>query len=136
VKIVRFQPEHLDHLRARGSKIPDAAGLAEELAKAESFAGLVDGAAVAAGGLIQQWEGRALAWCCFTPGIRRADWGRIVAKARAELIRCSYRRIEAHVNCDHIAGIRFVKRFGFKVEAKAEKFGPDGSDHYLFSLVL
>lgn len=136
MQIVRFQPEHLAQLRARGSRIPDLPGLGDELARAKSFAGLVDGAAIAAGGLVEQWEGRALAWCCFTPGIRRADWGRIAAKARAELIACSYRRIEAHVNCDHAAGIRFVKRFGFKVECRAPKFGPDGSDHYLFALVF
>ncbi len=44
-------------------------------------------------------------------------------------------RIQAHVRADDEIGIRFVERLGFVREGLMRKFGPDGSDHYLYAIV-
>lgn len=135
IEIRRFIPDDLAQLRARGGKLPDLPGLADELAQAESWSGVVGGQVLAAAGLIRVWEGRATAWACFTCDIPGAAWPRMILFARQVLRQAPYRRIEAQVHAGFYPGHRLMRLLGFQIEGPAWAFNPDGSDAYHFARI-
>lgn len=85
------------------------------------------GEVVMCGGLLPQWENRALAWALV--GERAGPhFAAIHRHVKQFLIRSSYRRIEAHVDVGFAAGIRWMKMLGFELEAYKKAFRPDGAD--------
>lgn len=82
---------------------------------------------VACGGLLPQWENRALAWMLIGENAG-PHFAAIHRHVRQFLIRSPYRRIEAHVDVGFAAGIRWMKMLGFELEAYKKAFRPDGAD--------
>lgn len=139
-----FLPEHL----ARIDLPPDVAAalapagpadLARLVVPGLSWTGFVGDNPVGAAGVYELWSGRAMAWALFGRIPRRA-WPSItvfVNEVLAHAHVAGYARIEASVAADFKAGLRWAERLGFALEtpAPARKFGPDGSDHFLYARV-
>lgn len=49
--------------------------------------------------------------------------------------RFRYWRIQATVDEDHEAAIRFIEFLGFQNEGRLHKYGPDGSNHFMYARV-
>jgi hypothetical protein len=86
-----------------------------------------DGRVVMCGGLLPQWENRALAWALIGENAG-AHFAMIHRHVKQFLTLCPYRRIEAHVDVGFAAGTRWMKMLGFELEAYKKAFRPDGAD--------
>lgn len=136
IEFVPFEPWHLSQI-----EIPAAQaawikpGYAESLANNMAWTGFIDDRVVGCAGFAPQWEGRAIAWALFGREIPKRAWTAIIAKVRKELACTAYPRVEATVPFGFGAGCRLANALGFQVEGLLSKFGPDGSDHFLYARV-
>lgn len=136
IEVVPFKPEHLIALELQkaqsffSDKWNPAYGRALEECGG-SYTGLVEGRPVICAGLVEQWEGRALAWALISEeaGPHFVHVTRLIRKI---LNMAQYRRIEAHVDCEFIQGIRWAEMLGFEVEAKMSRFTAEGRDAFLY----
>ena len=96
---------------------------------------LVDGHPVASAGIVQHWPGRGEGW--FVGSLEAGRWFPTIHRAaRRMLALCPLDRIEAVVDCDFVQGHRWVKMFGFQLEAeRMKKYHPGGRDCSLYALV-
>ena len=142
----RFVPFHPSHLEAFS---PDPAmPVAMEEIRAADIAALAngyawtmfrDGAAVACGGLLPVWAGRAVAWSLLSPAMGphaflAADRQvrRVLAQARAD----GFRRIEATVDPRHPGGrgLRWALSLGFAPEGLMKHWTRDGRHMWLVAI--
>lgn len=86
-----------------------------------------DGQVVMCGGLLPQWENRALAWALVGENAG-PHFALIHRHVKQFLARSPYRRIEAHVDVGFAPGARWMKMLGFELEAYKKAFRPDGAD--------
>lgn len=86
-----------------------------------------DGGVIACGGLLPQWEGRALAWMLVSE-YAGPHFPAIHKHVKKFLVHSPYRRIEAHVDVGFEQGIRWMRLLGFELEAYKRAFRPDGAD--------
>jgi hypothetical protein len=99
---------------------------------------LLDGAPVAAWGVLPLWPGVATSWAWLTwpcapharPLIRLARES--LAYAHQAL---SLRRVQAEVSCRLPAGVRFAQLVGFEAEGLLRSYGLSGDDHWLMASV-
>lgn len=119
-------------------------GYAESLdIRGRAWTALEGDRTVACGGFAPQWEGRSIAWAIVGKDIPKRAWPRIRTKVRTELFRemakqkaeVGHARVEITVPQDFAAGCRLALLLGFKVEGPLNKYGPDGADHFLLSMV-
>lgn len=90
---------------------------------------------VACAGVIEYWPGRVEAWMFFHPKCKK-DFLGIYKIIKKFLKTRRFRRVEATVNKDFVNGHRWVKAFGFKLEAETlKKYGLFGEDSSLYALV-
>lgn len=92
-----------------------------------AWTGEVDGKVIACGGLIPQWENRALAWMLIGEDAG-PHFAALHKHVKRFLVRAPYRRIEAHVDVGFEQGARWMKMLGFELEAYKRAFRPDGAD--------
>lgn|SRR5574343_158828 len=87
-------------------------------------------------GVIEQWEGRAIAWSIMAPKVGN-DYIRIHRAVSRFLDIIGYRRIEMTVAANFKAGRRWAEMLGFKCETPQgmKSYGPDGGDHYLYARI-
>jgi len=129
--LTRFQRWHLPLLGAPeiGTVlIDDAASLLQLERAPNNWTLVVEGMPIAAGGTLEQWPGRHLAWAHLGPETARhmLSITRIASVALAKPVG----RIEMTVRMDFPAGHKWARMLGFKVEtACLEGYDPDGSDH-------
>ncbi len=89
---------------------------------------------VAVAGLMWFWEGRAMAWSYI--GANAGQHMRALTRVvRDFLDHCTVRRVEAYVDPEFDAGLRWVELLGFKREGLLEGFLVDGRDQVLFARV-
>lgn len=93
-----------------------------------------DGHPVACAGLVEQWEGRALAWALIAKDAG-PHFVRITRAVRRALDVAQWRRVEAHVDAEFAAGIRWAEMLGFSVESKMRAFTPEGRDAFMFARI-
>jgi hypothetical protein len=87
----------------------------------------VDGAPVAAGGTIELWPGRHLAWAML-PSFSGPHMLTVTRTAQ-QLIRAPRGRVEMVVLRSFELGHRWAKMLGFEVETPVlRQYAPDGSD--------
>lgn len=108
---------------------------ADALQKAgEAWSGFVSGQCIGCAGLVKVWDGRAMAWAVLSD--QTGKYMRAITARTAKCIRESeYRRIEAQVATDFVAGHRWVQLLGFQYEARLRKWFPDGGDVDQYSLI-
>jgi hypothetical protein len=142
VNVVPLTPAHLLAIRDRLQ--PAQAHLAGEIDgdgyarmlidNGPAFAVLRDGAPVAAGGVMDDGRGKATAWSLLTPEagpIMRT----ITRLVRGFFMAGQWRRAEIMVRADHIEGWRWARLLGFEFEGTLRKWGADGADYHVFSII-
>ena len=126
----RWRDKLLTHEYARSVDVPGMAWTALD----------EGGRVLGCAGMAPQWEGRVIAWALFGQSIPKAAWPKIAKKIRNEfhskLSGHGSHRVEITVPKDFGPGCRFAFLLGFEVEGLMKHYGPDGSDHYLFSQVI
>jgi hypothetical protein len=140
ITVARMKPEHADGFRLQerqsvlAGNLSDPGYVAALCASGNAYTALVDGRAVAFGGCLEMWPGRAFMW-----SLIGEDAGRhmrfLVRAADGYLKAAPWRRIEAAVACDFEAGHRLVRMLGFEFEGRMRAFSPDGADHDLYARV-
>jgi RimJ/RimL family protein N-acetyltransferase len=135
VTIVPFKAEHLHVLRLQAAQAALGFDLLEYARQLELAGGgwtaLVDGAPVACAGLVEQWHGRALAWALIGDAAGR-HFVSITRAVKRALNLAHYRRVEAQVDAEFSAGIRWAQLLGFEVESIMRKFTPEGRDAFMY----
>lgn len=136
MEIVPFEGKHLHEMRLQQAQEMFYAKFSPHYARALEDAGngwtaLVDGRPVCCAGLVEQWEGRALAWCLMAED-SGAYFVRLVRAIRRALDMAHWRRVEANVDAEFVQGIRLANMLGFEVESKMQKFTPEGRDAFMY----
>ena len=147
-KGVKFITEHAEELSERGRK--DFGVLADADLSMRPYFDVVageDGAAhsiiqdghlVLSAGVWQLWPGVGEAWLLPSARLLARPRGpvRTVRRFLDEIAeREGYTRVQATTHADFERGERFLKWLGFEREGVLRKFGPDGSDHKIYSRV-
>lgn len=118
-------------LQAAQQYISDLGGVEQDLTpladQGLAWSAEHDGQVIACGGLLPQWEGRAMAWMLISESAGPHFFGIHRAVSRF-LARAPYRRIEAHVDVGFTAGSEWMKMLGFEIESYKRAFRPDGAD--------
>ena len=97
----------------------------------------VDGL-IARGGFHEAWPTLAMTWFEPVGDIRKHR--RAVLNVIRHLVACAirggqYKRIEAHVVVGDRVAVKFALRFGFALEHRLRRWGPNGEDYWLFSIL-
>lgn len=102
-----------------------------------ALAAIRDGSPIAAAGITELWPGRATAWSVFGPSVTASEMVLIHRRVKIELdaARKTYPRIEAQTPSDYAEGVRWLEMLGMQREGTMRKYGPDGRDYELFSVV-
>lgn len=98
----------------------------------------ISGDLVAAGGIGILWQGVGEGWMLTTEKIltHRLAFHRTVLKViDMESARYGLRRIQATVLVGFTRAIRYIEALGFAREGVLRKYGPNGSDYYLYAKV-
>lgn len=137
IEIVKLTP---DLLRAIDPQ-PMQSTLGEDHVSALGQAGdaycvLVDGVPVAAGGLVELWEGRAHAWALLGKQAKHHLLP-ITRAIRKRLASVPFRRIEMAVDAGFPQAIHWADMLGFECETPEpmRAYSPDGRACYLFARV-
>jgi len=140
MKIVQFEPEHLQRLLLQPSQAIMQPTLSDptygaSLKEAGPAYSLVDGDAVfATAGLIPQWSNRAIAWALVS-----SEVGPHMVMLHKAVLRVfslhHFRRIETSVACNFEQGHRWAKLLGFEREGRMRAFTPEGDDCDLYARV-
>lgn len=128
LKVVRFEAEHLallDEVEAGPSVItPEAARQLEPTGRTI----LLDGKPIMCGGAVMVWNGRYQLWALLAPTSK--EHMRFITKRTREYLDELRGRIECSVRLDFIAGHKWARLLGFKVETPVmEQYGPDREPH-------
>lgn len=93
-----------------------------------------DGRPIGSIGLVEQWEGRALAWAVLAADAGR--WLLPITRGVREFIALEpFHRIEAAVPVDFAEGHRWAQLLGFKLEAPVMRSWSAGRDFALYALI-
>lgn len=99
-----------------------------------------DGLIIGCGGFLVMWPGVADGWVIFRKIIeqeyRRDAYAAILGMLAVQIKKHGIWRIQATVRTDFPAGIKYAEGLGFVREGLMRKYGPDGSDRYLYALVM
>jgi hypothetical protein len=140
LKVVPFEAWHMHALRLQAAQelFPSQVepGHAHELERLGNAYTAIDGGDVlACAGLIEQWQGRAIAWALLAGDIGPHRFLRVSRGVMRALCTAPFHRIEAAVDCEFPQAIRWVHDLGFELEGKMRAFGVDKRDHYLYARV-
>lgn len=140
IRIAKMRPEHVVGFRLQDKQamlagnLADPAYVAALVASGNAFTALVDGHAVAFGGCLEMWRGRAYMWSLI--GRDAGPHMRVLVRAAAGFLKVApWTRIEAAVASDFRAGHRLVRMLGFEFEGRMRAYAPDGADHDLYARI-
>lgn len=103
-----------------------------------AFTVLYHGTAIACGGIRPLWSGVAEAWILFGPEVKNHTI--FIFKNTKQYIsnlikKHNLHRLQAYCRADFSEAINFLHHTGFRVEGKARKYNPDGTDAYFMSII-
>lgn len=140
MEIVPFKASHLRAMSLQSSQ----AYFGNEIAKpgygemleasGEAFSGIHNGMVVGCAGVVTIWENRAYIWALLSPESGR-HFVQIHKAVRDKLATLPHHRIEAAVDTNFAAGIRWIEMLGFEREGMMRKYTPNGMDSYLYARV-
>lgn len=136
MEIIALKASHIFELRLQEAQAmfyeKFSAGYARALEEAgNGYTAVVDGRAIACAGLVEQWEGRALAWALIAEDAG-PHFVRVTRAVRRALDMAHWRRVEAQVDVTFTAGIRWAEMLGFRAESVMQKFTPEGHDAFMY----
>lgn len=140
LEIRKFKAEDLIEIEKSGN---DESGIGlkfTDYRRAEtdkvSYTLRVNGRVVASGGIVDYWEGRGEAWVIPQKKLTCGEALALQRVIKRFLKVAPYRRIEAVVYKPFRMGHRWVKSFGFKLEAETLKaYSVSGGDYSLYARV-
>jgi len=105
-----------------------------------AYSGVIDGQVVGCAGILPQAPWRAIAWALLSQEIPARCWPtihRLVLRVLDEAHLRGYHRVEAVVDADFDAGIRWAEMLGMRCETPQgmRGWGPEGGTHLMFSSV-
>lgn len=116
------------------SKLRDEVDIQPLADQGLAWTGIVDGEVIAIGGLVPQWENRAIAWALISKNAGK-HFIDIHREAERLFTRSGIRRIEATVDIGFKAGHRWMKMLGFEPEGYMKAYRPDGADQILYARI-
>lgn len=141
-----FDPRDADELVLQDAQVVEtlaAPGWRSQLAQAPDlgpcWSAWGDDRLLGCGGMIQQWRGRATAWCYLGAGIPRAAWVSIHRAVRARLEQApslGLWRVEAHVMAGFLPGKRWAEMLGMELECLATGYLPCGGNAWLYARIF
>ena len=147
MQLVPFVREHLTDLAEADEGNPGRQLIGDDwqrmadrsISPEHSWSGVHHGHLVGCGGIIPIWPG--LAECWLVGGWRlpshKISAVRALTLTLARLVRENkLRRLQAIVRADWEQAIRFVEFLRFEQEGLLRKYGPDGSDHYVYARII
>ena len=93
---------------------------------------------VCCGGVMVPWQGMGTCWFYLNPNQRHRvrEMYRILIQTLVGIITTyGLVRLEAHVDAEFAAGLRFARHLGFECESIMRRWGPGGRDHAMMALV-
>jgi hypothetical protein len=142
VIVVPFMVEHLTEIREQPGQAKDLSvyadpRFAQDLATGgEAFTVFEDGEILACLGVFQFWPGRGLCWAVLSSDLRR-HMVVLSKRIRAYFDQCGYARLEATIDPNFEAAIRWATALGFTCETPdgMKKYTPSGATQLLYSRV-
>lgn len=137
MEIIPFMAEHLERFELQPAQSISQSYCTGEMGKAlqqyDSWSAIVDNRVIACAGIVEQWEGRAIAWAFLSTYAKGHMYG--IHKAVGRFLEmCSCERIEAHADCEFKEAARWLDMLGFQKEGRMPKFR-FGRDYYLYGMV-
>lgn len=140
ITVEKLKAEHVLSITPQPAQIQMVSELTESYAAqlenqpGVAFSVMLDGEAIACGGLAEIHDDRAVAWSLISEAA--LSHFKIVHRVVLRVMQSShFSRIEMVVNADHKQAKRWAQSMGFTQEALMRKFNDDGSDAYLFSRI-
>ena len=138
-EIVPFRAEHLAGIKLQSMQAHLSNWVTmeqgRELEQSPGYTTMLDGQPIGAGGIINIWAGRAMAWS-FISKADPSSFIRIHRAVRRFLEGCHIQRIEMTVDCDFPEAHRWAKMLGFTMECERMKhYSPDGQDCALYARI-
>ncbi len=142
---VPFKPEHLKEMGMRKRelahhpKIHVDQGKLIEAQAGVAYTAYCDGKIIGIIGIVSPWEGLGTAWAVMGEGVDR-HWLWIHKQAkkiiREAIDKKMFRRIQATCEAGFPEAARWLERLGFQFEVPLPNYGPNGEDHYQYSMVI
>lgn len=140
MKMLPFKKEHLD---IEGNTLLASGYILDKYGKTyenSASATLVDdeGIPIISFGLYIMWPGVAEVWTFPRESIKNHGLGvtRIVRNVLRDAIYASnLHRVQARCVANDDVAFNWLSFFGFKMEGKLHKYGPDQSDYYIMAIV-
>jgi RimJ/RimL family protein N-acetyltransferase len=138
-----FHPAHLEMIEAHEliSKSPAQLEEWKEIIEAQATVGTaitayLHGKPVACFGFMPIWTGVAEMWLLIEE--RGRKYGKSLTRAAMTVrdfavLSNNLHRLQITVRCGDIRAVKWAQAIGFDKEATLYKYGPDGSDFYIFS---
>jgi hypothetical protein len=139
MEIIKFIPQHLDLLMLQPAQ-KDMQHLfanpeyGQSLAEGTSFTATDGEVVYACGGVVEMWQGRALAWILLSEFSTR-HFVKIHRTVKRFFEIAPYHRIEAAVDVGFKEGERWAKMLGFQYEGTMKGYTPDKRDCDLYAIV-
>lgn len=143
IRLIDFQADHAEELFTKSSTLVAADAkytLRHWLESAEkkdrAFTLIDNGHLVVAGGIRQIWDGLGEAWMIPSDRIPKYKIKMIkTLRSHIDLIteEDGLRRLQATVRDDFDIAKKFIEFLGFKREGLMKNYGPDGTDHIMYS---
>ncbi len=86
------------------------------------------------GGIIPQWENRAIAWAMVSKEAGRC-FLQIHKETKRQIDAAPFRRIEATIDVGFKPGHRWVEMLGFEMEGYLRHYRPDGGDQIMYARI-
>ena len=86
-------------------------------------------------GVHRIWPGVGEFWCVAAPGISQHPHVLVTGRELFLRLSAGHVRVQATVNHKHEEGVRLVEHFGFRPEGLMRRYGPNGNDFIMYSIV-
>ena len=147
MEIREFRPSDIRAMTVQDAQLGDQAILSmmsnEDWQQAQDIGiartGVKGSIIIGSAGLMNVWEGRAIAWALLSKRVHRYDMIFIHRWVKCFLDRCerrwNLRRIETPIRCDFPQGVRWAEMLGFQCEGTMRRYDPQGMDTFLYARV-
>ena len=131
MRFIALEQHHLRLLRPQDAQAHEATDEALSAPVGQGWTAVVDGLPICCGGIVPVWPGRAYAWALLD-----RDAGphmlALTRGIRSLLAGAGWRRLEMAVDAEFLPGKRWAEMLGFRAEALAPKYLPNGHDAWVF----
>jgi hypothetical protein len=112
---------------------------AEQLGALIAFSLMHDGKILAIGGIYDLWPGVGEAFSIMSDtafNYSKSLYQHFKINLDFGVNYKKYTRVQSIVKVGFDAGVRFIEHLGFEREGRMEKWGPDGSDYYMYKRIM